>query len=108
MESKRPLLESAVPIGTMAQWKAGASTEVGVVVGSEGKDVFVVSMHSKETASEKSTQTYVDRKLTSRITGQGKWVQRIIHRIPRSKLQLQGAVKGRSLNFYKHFARLFL
>lgn len=101
----QPLLEAAMPTGMVVQWKAGGSTEVGIVVGTSGKDVLVLSTYAKTVAREKSTTTYRDAYMTSLLPPiKSGPLQRDVHRIPRARLQKQGLVTGREKNMYKMIA----
>lgn len=99
---RQPLLEATMAVGTVVQWKAGGSTEVGIVVGTSGKDVLVLSTYAKSVSREKTTMAYRDPKMTARLPPiKSGPLQRDIHRIPRSRLQAQGLVTGREKNMYK-------
>lgn len=101
----QPLLEATMPTGMVVQWNAGGSSEVGVVVGTSGKDVLVLSTYAKSVAREKSTTMFKDVSLTALLPPikSGPLV-RDIHRIPRSRLKSQGVVSGREKNMYKMIA----
>lgn len=105
MEGK-PLLESALSIGTLVQWRAGKSSEVGVVVGTEGRDVLAVSTYDSSLDNTASTKMYRDEKLTQLLPqGSNSLFRQDVHRIPRQMLQVQGKVQGTEQRSYRNLAR---
>jgi hypothetical protein len=106
MESKFPLLEAAMQPGTVVGWKANGSSEVGIVIGTQGRDVLVVSTFARSLENQPATKTYRDPGLTAKLPQlKDPSLERDVHRIPRAKVKPQGMLQGRERSVYQRLAR---
>lgn len=109
-EQLRQLLVEAprIPIGSMVSWRTRDGGDVGVVIGQEADDLFVVAATTPQVALRQKTRLTRDEKVTAAM-GKAlhfKGVTLDVERVPYRKSDIVGRLAGRNLRYYADLARI--
>lgn len=95
-------------LGMVAQWMTPDGPDLGVVVGTDERDVLAVTAIEKSARNEPGNKKFRDDVLSAKLHDLHgvKGVQFNVYRIPKPMATLVGRIKGRMLRRYQMVADL--
>ena len=107
-ELKQTLLSEdvAIPLGTIVSYVVRGEEEVGVVIGVDGRDVYVVDASTPPLFNTSSRKALRDVDITTRMGKElmFKGVRMDVQKVPYQKINRLGRIVGRNLRMYAALA----
>jgi hypothetical protein len=107
-ELKQTLLSEDVnvPTGTIVAYKAKGDVEIGVVIGVDGRELYVVTASEPKMYNATDRRAYRDDVVTTRLAKQliVKGVKVDVQKVPFQLTQKMGRMAGRNLRYYAGLA----